>query len=114
MAPIVGAVETGGDVAMSGKERHADARGITHAPVAPLWGEDQMREAVPLAGDGEREMPDARRGVARSSDGTAEVDSRGHRAGVRPRKAQRTAHNSALLASAAFFTFSQLLQEPDL
>ena len=66
---IVGAVETGGDVAMSGKERHADARGITHAPVAPLWGEDQMREAVPLAGDGEREMPDARRSISRSSEG---------------------------------------------
>jgi hypothetical protein len=61
---IVGAVETGGDMA-SGK-RHADARAITHAPVAPLWREDQKREAVPLAGDAEREMPDARRSVARS------------------------------------------------
>jgi hypothetical protein len=61
---IVGAVETGADVA-SGK-RHADARAITHAPVAPLWREDQKREAVPLAGDAEREMPDARRSVARS------------------------------------------------
>ena len=62
---IVGAVETGADVA-SGNQRHADARAITHAPVAPLWGEDQKRKPVPLAGDAEREMPDARRSVARS------------------------------------------------
>jgi hypothetical protein len=62
---IVGAVETGADVA-SGKQRHADARAITHAPVTPLWGEDQKRKPVPLAGDAEREMPDARRSVARS------------------------------------------------
>jgi hypothetical protein len=61
---IVGAVKTGGDMA-SGK-RHAGARAITHAPVTPLWGEDQKREALPLAGDAEREMPDARRSVARS------------------------------------------------
>ena len=62
---IVGAVETGADVA-SGNQRHADARAITHAPVAPLWREDQKRKPVPLAGDAEREMPDARRSVARS------------------------------------------------
>ena len=67
---IVGAVETGGDVA-SGNQRHADARAITHAPVAPLWREDQKREAVPVAGDAEREMPDARRSVSRSSEGEA-------------------------------------------
>ena len=55
---IVGAVETGADVA-SGNQRHADARAITHAPVTPMWGEDQKRKPVPLAGDAEREMPDA-------------------------------------------------------
>jgi hypothetical protein len=65
---IVGAVEAGADVA-SGNQRRPDARAITHAPVAPLWREDQKREAVPVAGDAEREMPDARRSVARSSEG---------------------------------------------
>jgi hypothetical protein len=65
---IVGAVEAGADVA-SGNQRRPDARAITHAPVAPLWREDEKREAVPVAGDAEREMPDARRSVARSSEG---------------------------------------------
>src|SRR4029078_12707842 len=45
---IVGAVDTGGDMASG--TRHADARAITHAPVTPLWCEDQKREGVPLAG----------------------------------------------------------------
>jgi hypothetical protein len=65
---IVGAVEAGADVA-SGNQRRPDAKALTHAPVAPLWREDQKRQAVPLAGDAEREMPDARRSVARSSEG---------------------------------------------
>jgi len=51
---------------MASGKRHADARAITHAPVTPLSGEDQKRKPVPLAGDAEREMPDARRSVARS------------------------------------------------
>ncbi len=62
---IVGAVETGG----GGGERKSEAtpcKAITHAPVAPLWSEDQEREPVPVAGDAERAMPDARRSVARS------------------------------------------------
>jgi hypothetical protein len=65
---IVGAVEAGADVA-SGNQRRPDARAITHAPVAPLWREDQKREVVPVAGDAEREMSDARRRVAGSSEG---------------------------------------------
>jgi hypothetical protein len=64
---IVGAVEARADVASG--QRRPDARAITHAPVAPLWREDEKREAVPVAGDAEREMPDARRSVARSSEG---------------------------------------------
>jgi hypothetical protein len=28
----------------------------THAPVAPLWSEDEKRKPVPLAGDAERPM----------------------------------------------------------
>jgi hypothetical protein len=63
---IVGAVETSGGVG-SENQGHADAKGITHAPVAPLWGKDQEREPVPRAGDAEREVPPSRRGVARSA-----------------------------------------------
>ena len=65
---IVGAVEAGAEL-VRGNQRHADARAITDAPVAPLRREDQKREAVPLTGDAEREVPDARRSVARSSEG---------------------------------------------
>jgi hypothetical protein len=62
---IVGAVETSGGVA-SENQGHADAKAITHAPVAPLWREDQERQAVPLAGHAEREVSPSRRGVAAS------------------------------------------------
>ena len=56
---IVGAVETGGGVA-SGHQGQAHAKAISHAPVAPLWGENEKREAMPRAGDAERQVPDAR------------------------------------------------------
>jgi hypothetical protein len=62
---IVGAVETSGGVA-SENQGHADAKAITHAPVAPLWREDQERQAGPLAGHAEREVSPSRRGVAAS------------------------------------------------
>src|SRR5215207_11202687 len=62
---IVGAVETGGGVA-SESQRQPHAKAISHAPVAPLWGEDEKRDPVPLAGDAEREVPHARRRLAGS------------------------------------------------
>jgi hypothetical protein len=65
---VVGAVETGGGAA-SGNQRQPHAKAISHAPVAPLWGEDQKREAVPLTGDAEREVPPARGRLSRSADG---------------------------------------------
>jgi hypothetical protein len=52
---IVGAVQAGGGVASkSGEQPHA--KQIAHAPVAPLWSENQEceREPVPVAGDAER------------------------------------------------------------
>src|SRR4051794_14715226 len=63
---IVGAVEAGGGVP-SEKRKQPNAKALRHAPVAPLWGKDQEREPVPLAGDAEREVPRSRRGVARST-----------------------------------------------
>jgi hypothetical protein len=38
---------------------------ITHALQPALWGENQKREALPIASDEERTMPDARGSVSR-------------------------------------------------
>jgi hypothetical protein len=57
----------GGDGKKTGDQPHAQA--LAHAPVAPLWSEDPQREPVPLAGDVERAMPDARGAVAGRTEG---------------------------------------------
>src|SRR4051812_23901855 len=57
---VVGAVAAGGGGA-SGNQRQPHAQAVTYAPVSPLWSEDPEREPVPLAGDAERQVPDARR-----------------------------------------------------
>ena len=41
----------------NGNQRQPHGKAITHAPVAPLWGEDQKREPVPVASDAERPVP---------------------------------------------------------
>jgi hypothetical protein len=46
-----------------------NAKQVAHAPQPPLRSEDPKREAVPVASDAERQMPDARRAVARGSKG---------------------------------------------
>jgi hypothetical protein len=62
---IVGAVGTGG---ASDNQRQPHAKALSHAPVTPLWGEDEEREPVPLAGDAERQVPNARRRLSGSSE----------------------------------------------
>jgi hypothetical protein len=57
----VGSRGEGRRAVASGDQMRPDARAITHAPIAPLWREDQKRKHVPVASDAEREMPDARR-----------------------------------------------------
>ena len=55
-----------------GGERQSKAtpcKALSNAPVAPLWGEDEEREPVPLAGDAERQVPNARRRVSGSAEG---------------------------------------------
>jgi hypothetical protein len=47
----------------------SNAKQVAHAPQPPLRSEDPKREAVPVASDAERQMPDARRAVARGSKG---------------------------------------------
>src|SRR5687768_3122451 len=53
------AIAAGGGVA-SENQRQPHAKALTHAPVAPLWSENPDKQPVPLAGDAEREVPDAR------------------------------------------------------
>src|SRR3954470_2644962 len=61
---IVGAVEQPGGGVASEKEKQPDAKQLAHAPVAPLWSENQERDPVPVRGNAEREMPPSRRRLA--------------------------------------------------
>jgi hypothetical protein len=65
---VVGMVETpgGGDRPKSEDQPHA--KQIAHAPQPPMWGKDQEREPVPVTGDAERPLPDARRTVSGRSE----------------------------------------------
>jgi hypothetical protein len=67
---IVGTVEQqeGGGAARE-NEGQPHAKAIPYAPVAPLWGEDQIREPLPVRGNAERPLPDARGEVAGRTDG---------------------------------------------
>jgi hypothetical protein len=58
---IVGAVEQPRGGVASGNQRQPHAKALTHASVAPLWSEDEKRKPVPIAGDAERALPNARR-----------------------------------------------------
>ena len=66
---VVGVVETpgGGDRPKSEDQPHA--KQIAHAPEPAMWSADKEREPVPVAGDAERPLPDARRAVAGRSEG---------------------------------------------
>ena len=65
---VVGTVQAGGGVS-SGNERQPHAQALTHAPLTPLRSPDPEREPVPVAGDGERPLPHARRRVTRRAKG---------------------------------------------
>jgi hypothetical protein len=66
---VVGVVETpeGGDRAKSQEQPHA--KQIAYAPQPAMRSQDTEREPVPGACDAERPLPDARRTVARRSEG---------------------------------------------
>jgi hypothetical protein len=66
---VVGNVETpgGGDRMKSEEQPHA--KQIAHAPEPTLRSPHETRNAVPVARDGERPMPDARRSIARRTQG---------------------------------------------
>jgi hypothetical protein len=65
---VVGMVKTpGGDGAKSKDQAHA--KQIAHAPQPAVWSADKEREPVPIAGDAERPVPDARRTIHGRSEG---------------------------------------------
>src|SRR5262249_30549366 len=52
-----------------GRSEESNAKQVAHAPQPALRSEDPKREAMPVPSDAERQMPDARRAVARGSKG---------------------------------------------
>jgi hypothetical protein len=66
---VVGMVASpgGGDRPQSEEQPHA--KQIAHAPEPKMWSPNEERDAVPVTGDGERPLPDARRNIARRTEG---------------------------------------------
>ena len=63
---IVGSVEAGGGVAPKSKDQ---AHALAYAPGQTLPSPDPARDRVPVARNEERQMPDARRGLDRCTEG---------------------------------------------
>ena len=61
--------DPGGRGSDAKSEDQPHAKQITHAPQPAMWSADEKRKPVPVAGDAERPMPNARRNVARRSKG---------------------------------------------
>src|ERR1700738_4272661 len=61
---VVGMVESprGGDQPKS--EDQAHAKQIAHAPQPAVWSADKERQRLPVSGDAERPLPNARRDVS--------------------------------------------------
>ena len=66
---IVGAVERPSPANSSRSENQHDARQITDAPLPAMRSPNEEPELVPIASDAERPMSDARRNVARRTEG---------------------------------------------
>src|SRR6266576_3704207 len=65
---IVGTVESPA-LANTSPERQQNAKQIAHAPQPAMRSPNAEREPVPVAGDAERPMPDARRTIPGSTEG---------------------------------------------
>jgi hypothetical protein len=66
---VVGVVENPGRGSQRKSLDQCDAKQIAYAPQPTMRSTDTEREPVPVSGDAERPMPDARRNVAGSADG---------------------------------------------
>ena len=62
---VVGVVEPQGGGDRKKPEEQSHAKPIAHAPESPLRGTYETRDTVPVSGDAERSVPDARRKVSR-------------------------------------------------
>jgi hypothetical protein len=65
---VVGMVETPGGGDRLEPEGQPHAKQIAHAPEPAMWSADPKRELLPISGDAERSLPDARRLVAGGAD----------------------------------------------
>jgi hypothetical protein len=70
---VVGIVESprGGDQPKS--EDQAHAKQIAHAPQPAVWSADKERQPLPVSGDAERPLPDARRDVPGRPEGLTQM-----------------------------------------
>jgi hypothetical protein len=66
---VVGVVEAPGGGDRAKLKDQPSAKQIAHAPQPSMWSADAEREPLPVAGDAERPLPDARRTVARRAEG---------------------------------------------
>jgi hypothetical protein len=66
---VVGMVENPGGGDRPKSEEQPYATQIARSTQPPVWGSDPEREPVPVTGDAERPLPNARRKVARGSKG---------------------------------------------
>lgn len=65
---VVGVVERPGGEAHAKTKEQPHAKQIAHAPQPAMRCPDQARQPVPVAGDAERPLPDARGRVTRRAD----------------------------------------------
>jgi hypothetical protein len=66
---VVGTIQSPGGGDQSKSEDQPHAKQIAHAPQPAMWSADKEREPVPIAGNAERSLPDARRTLPRSPKG---------------------------------------------
>ena len=66
---MVGAIATPGGGDRERSEEQPRAKQIAPAPEPPMWSTDTERQPVPITGDAERPLPDARRAIPRSAEG---------------------------------------------
>ena len=66
---VVGTVETPGGGDRPKSEDQPRAKQIAYAPQPAMWSAHEEREPLPIAGDAERPMPDARRNVTGRTEG---------------------------------------------
>ena len=66
---IVGNVESREGGVQPNQEEQPHAKQIAHAPQPEVWSPNTAREPVPVASDAERSLPDARRNIARGTEG---------------------------------------------